>query len=144
MKLKRMSSITPAIESDGSSLELDTKEAEFYDPDADEKAAQKLERLRGGRHSDAILSCPCCFTSICIECQQHAAYHNQFRAMLVMNCRVDTTQIVDHQGRGISIGAMSEEDSLHKVFCAACDAHIGFKEIKSAIYHFIDVLASAS
>ncbi len=37
--------------------------------------------------SDAILSCPLCFTTLCIDCQQHDTYDNQFRAMFVMNCR---------------------------------------------------------
>lgn len=37
--------------------------------------------------SDAILSCPLCFTTLCIDCQQHDKYDNQFRAMFVMNCR---------------------------------------------------------
>jgi hypothetical protein len=45
---------------------------------------------RGGRSSDAVLSCPGCFTMICMECQQHQKYHTQFRAVTVMNCEVRT------------------------------------------------------
>ena len=40
-----------------------------------------------GRKSDAILSCPGCLTTVCIDCQQHAVFENQFRAMFTMNCR---------------------------------------------------------
>lgn len=60
---------------------------EFYDPEADDKEEARMTRLRQGRASDAILSCPGCFTTLCIECQQHDRYDDQFRAMLVMNCR---------------------------------------------------------
>ena len=42
---------------------------------------------RQGRKSDAILSCPGCLTTVCIDCQQHAVFENQFRAMFTMNCR---------------------------------------------------------
>jgi hypothetical protein len=32
---------------------------------------------RSGRTTDAILSCPGCFTTLCIDCQQHELYHTQ-------------------------------------------------------------------
>ncbi|CAM9414816.1 unnamed protein product [Sphacelaria rigidula] len=35
--------------------------------------------------SDAQLSCPLCFTTVCLECQRHARYHTQFRAVSAMN-----------------------------------------------------------
>ena len=41
------------------------------------------------RTSDAILSCPRCFNTVCMDCQQHEKYANQFRAMFVMNIGVD-------------------------------------------------------
>ena len=41
------------------------------------------------RTSDAILSCPRCFNTVCMDCQQHERYANQFRAMFVMNIGVD-------------------------------------------------------
>lgn len=44
-------------------------------------------RPRRSHRSDAILSCPLCFTTLCIDCQQHEKWENQFRAMFVMNCR---------------------------------------------------------
>lgn len=64
-----------------------TEPPEFFDPEADDKSEAWVSKLRGGRRSDAILSCPQCFTTLCLECQQHAHQHNQFRAMFVMNCR---------------------------------------------------------
>ena len=41
------------------------------------------------RTSDAVLSCPRCFSIVCMDCQQHESYANQFRAMFVMNIGVD-------------------------------------------------------
>lgn len=41
------------------------------------------------RTSDAVLSCPRCFNIVCMDCQQHESYANQFRAMFVMNIGVD-------------------------------------------------------
>ena len=40
------------------------------------------------RNSDAVLSCPCCFAIVCMDCQRHVRYANQFRAMFVMNIGV--------------------------------------------------------
>lgn len=46
------------------------------------------------RHSDAILSCPCCFQIVCMDCQRHEKYTNQYRAMFVMNIGVDWDNVV--------------------------------------------------
>lgn len=72
---------------EAAALGLDTSAPEFYDAIADERNAKWVASLRRGAKSDAILSCPLCFTTLCVDCQQHAYYENQFRAMFVMNCR---------------------------------------------------------
>lgn len=54
----------------------------------DDADAAWAERQRGGRVSDAVLSCPGCFTMLCLDCQKHDKYHNQYRAMFVVNCQV--------------------------------------------------------
>ena len=46
-----------------------------------------VAKRRQGRRSDAILSCPGCLTSVCLDCQQHAERDGHFRAMFVRNCR---------------------------------------------------------
>ncbi len=60
---------------------------EFFDPDLDTKDEAWVNRQRGGRRSDAILSCPGCLTTICVDCQQHADKEGQFRAMFCINVR---------------------------------------------------------
>lgn len=76
----------PDIE-DAEELRLNTAPPEFYDPDADDRDERWVAKQRKGHKSDAVLSCPLCFTTLCVDCQQHARYENQFRAMFVMNCR---------------------------------------------------------
>ena len=72
---------------DAEELGLDTAPPEFYDPEADDRDARWVGRLRRGQPTDALLSCPLCFTTVCVECQQHELYEAQFRAMFVMNTR---------------------------------------------------------
>lgn len=62
-------------------------EPDFYDPDLDAKDEARVSRQRGGRKSDAILSCPGCLTTVCVDCQQHADKEGQFRAMFCINVR---------------------------------------------------------
>lgn len=46
------------------------------------------------RSSDAVLSCPCCFNIVCMDCQKHKRYPNQYRAMFVMGVVVDWNNIL--------------------------------------------------
>ena len=104
-------------------LEADSGEAEeessegpdpLYDPEADAEDEAWVEKQRSSHYpkqvsagsgqnakkspkaplSDAILSCPACMTILCIDCQRHEMYTNQFRAMFVMNCSVVFDEIL--------------------------------------------------
>ena len=44
---------------------------EFYDPELDDKDEVWVQKKRGGRTSDAILNCPACFTTLCLDCQRY-------------------------------------------------------------------------
>ena len=62
---------------------------ELYDNEADdldEKFAEKNNLVKP-KGSDAILSCGRCFTVICVDCQKHTKYENQYRAMFVLEGR---------------------------------------------------------
>ncbi|KAI6675006.1 hypothetical protein NL676_002912 [Syzygium grande] len=59
---------------------------EFYDPDLDDKDELWIKKKRNGRATDAVLSCPACFTTLCLECPRHEKYVTQYRAIFVMNC----------------------------------------------------------
>jgi len=54
-----------------------------------ENATARPMKMLKPRGSDAVLSCPCCFNIVCMDCQRHQRYLNQFRAMFVMGITVD-------------------------------------------------------
>lgn len=45
---------------------------EFYDPELDDKDELWVQKRRKGSNSDAVLSCPACFTTLCLDCQRYA------------------------------------------------------------------------
>ncbi|XWS68453.1 hypothetical protein CRYUN_Cryun04dG0091500 [Craigia yunnanensis] len=55
--------------SDNDEIDYSTK-PEFYDPDLDDKDELWVQNKRKGHISDAVLSCPACFTTLCLECQR--------------------------------------------------------------------------
>ena len=74
-------------ESDGEDLAAAQDRPEFYDSQEDERDQAWIQKQRQGRQSDAILSCPGCLTTVCIDCQRHEYITTQYRAMFVTNCR---------------------------------------------------------
>ena len=79
-----------------------------------QQRTQELEQAKmlKPRNSDGILSCPCCFQIVCMDCQKHEKYTNQFRAMFVMNIGVDWNVLVspDHIG-GSNSGTCNRENA---------------------------------
>ncbi|CAK6976899.1 E2F-associated phosphoprotein [Scomber scombrus] len=47
--------------------------------------------------SDAILNCPACMTTLCLDCQRHEKYRTQYRAMFVMNCTVKKDEVLRYK-----------------------------------------------
>jgi hypothetical protein len=114
------------------------------------------------RSSDAVLSCPCCFRIVCMDCQKHERYTNQYRAMFVMNIVVQWNEklIVDpQQGRGLvpmeeeaSNGAdvvnnpdetMQNKEFYYKVCCDHCLTQVAALDMTDEVYHFFGCMASA-
>lgn len=55
---------------------------------ANQRPLNEWARLKK-RESDATLNCPCCLTLLSLDCQRHSIYKTQYRAMFVLNCRID-------------------------------------------------------
>jgi len=55
-------------------LSLGTSVRPWSEDGLDEEDMQWVDKQRGGRVSDAILSCPCCMEIVTIDCQKHAQY----------------------------------------------------------------------
>jgi hypothetical protein len=80
---------------------------------------QQLKVLKP-RNSDAVLSCPCCFNIVCMDCQLHEYYKNQYRAMFVMGISVrwDLTLRYDETERTlVQVCASETHDSAETRRC---------------------------
>lgn len=130
----------------------------LYDPNADDMDERWTAQQRQGRVTDAILSCPACFTTLCIDCQKHATVHTQFRAMFVMNCVVDSShpQYADQPhsrqkkkstrkrealGPPCDLLESSQHNVVYPVSCEACGTVVGVRD-KEEVYHFYHVYPS--
>eukprot|EP01043_Picozoa_sp_COSAG02_P002700 COSAG02_NODE_64_length_43111_cov_35.627709_13_plen_272_part_00 len=85
--------------------------------------------------SDAVLSCPACFGLICLDCQRHDNFSNQWRAMFAQNVRVLTEE-------RLTVGAdATAGEWYHKVLCDYCEVDVGVRD-QDEVYHFFDVFPS--
>ena len=117
----------------------------------------KLEqaKLLKPRNSDAVLSCPCCFEIVCMDCQQHERYSNQYRAMFVMNIAVDwnhelvycdrTKGLVDKPTTPTHHVPPEQENQqvYYSVQCSSCQTQVAALDMNDEVYHFFGCLASA-
>ena len=99
----------------GRPREREDEDMLLYEDGADDADAEWANARRGGRVSDAILSCPCCLEIVTIDCQRHDRYADQFRAMFVQNIRVDTESTLTCEGgrggkRGMGAGIEPADD----------------------------------
>ncbi|CAL1528417.1 unnamed protein product [Lymnaea stagnalis] len=140
----------------------------LYDPNMDDEDQKWVDRQRnhsqqGGQqgkkskvpNSDALLDCPACMTTLCLDCQRHETYKHQYRAMFVMNCTVDHSETLEfpeqaqkkkkkkslEPGKALSSGQHSSKDSFNPVKCNECNTVVGVID-KDEVYHFFNVLAS--
>ncbi|KAF8033225.1 hypothetical protein BT93_D1974 [Corymbia citriodora subsp. variegata] len=127
---------------------------EFYDPDLDDKDEKWIEKKRNGRATDAVLSCPACFTTLCLECQRHEKYVTQYRAIFVMNCEVMKEKAHPpssahpksrKRGRGSTApdAHPASGETLKQVCCSICSTEVGVID-EEEIYHFYNALPSES
>ncbi|KAJ0095048.1 hypothetical protein Patl1_16391 [Pistacia atlantica] len=124
---------------------------EFYDSGADDKDELWVQKQRKGRDSDAVLSCPACFTTLCLQCQRHEKYVTQYRAVFVVNCEIGSGQVQPitpkpkrgKRGResNESEANPSSDETFKPVFCSVCSTHLGVID-EEEVYHFFNVLPS--
>ncbi|XP_029585591.1 E2F-associated phosphoprotein [Salmo trutta] len=168
---------------------IPTNDELLYDPDEDdrdqawvdakrrrynEKRRLQSSRNRRGQSqglpsSDAVLNCPACMTTLCLDCQRHDKYRTQYRAMFVMNCTVNKEEILryktlneknlrsrkrrkGHQPEPTASTTMEATDSgavlgmggeeiYHPVQCTECSTEVAVFD-KDEVYHFFNILAS--
>jgi hypothetical protein len=129
--------------------------------------AKWVAAKRQGRATDAILSCPGCFTTVCMECQQHAVLHTQYRAVFTMNCSAKSEAHIRVPTQRGSGGASSggggrkrkgpeeggssgaggggvggvDGEVMYPVYCDVCETQVGAQD-SDEVVHFYHVLAS--
>ncbi|KAG6947197.1 hypothetical protein JG687_00016270 [Phytophthora cactorum] len=167
----------PTAEIEGE-YDEDDEESEMVEPDplydeqlddADEQWVQT--NMRGARASkpetDATLCCPCCFVTVCMVCERHATYTNQYRATAAVNCRVKRDEILTYtSGEGSQVSAalpfhkrqnlagsnkatssgqqiarLLQEDEFYPVACSDCGTMVGVFD-RDQQYHFFNALPS--
>lgn len=127
---------------------------EFYDPHLDDKDELWVQKRRKSHFSDAILSCPACFTTLCLECQRHEKYVTQYRAIFVVNCKIKNDDVSQFgslkrkRGRrvrasGTSDASSVDEETVKGVCCSVCSTEVGVID-EEEVYHFFNVLPSES
>lgn len=124
---------------------------EHYDPSGDAADLEELTRQRAlalgisveqvsRMRTDAILSCPGCFATICsFGSQRHVRFRHQFRSVLAENVVVHTDDLLNDP-RGGSGGA--EADQYYRVSCEACGTDVGLQDLRDNSFHFYQVLPS--
>lgn len=135
----------------------------LYDPDIDEDNERWVEQQRrsyqphqpeGSKqkrlpNSDAVLDCPACMTTLCLDCQRHDVYDNQYRAMFVTNCKTDTSELLKYpkaskrsrKRKKNNQEGGTDEDKFHPVRCEECNTVVAVID-DDEVYHFFNVLAS--
>ncbi|XP_010709969.1 E2F-associated phosphoprotein [Meleagris gallopavo] len=152
-----------------------TNDELLYDPEEDSRDQEWVDsqrrRYRNQRrvlqpqqtksssvpNSDAVLNCPACMTTLCLDCQRHESYKTQYRAMFVMNCFVNKEEILKyrkkikkrnkkrkHSEETAPVQSNQEEEEVyHPVLCTECSTEVAVMD-KDEVFHFFNVLASHS
>lgn len=120
---------------------MDYKDAEFVSRIVESHSTGKRrprnlapgeDVLKGRTGTDAVLSCACCFSLVCLSCQKHQRYRNQWRAVFAQNCVVDMKKYIRMDDGG---------PPVHPVMCETCGAEIGVFDHEE-VYHFTEVIPS--
>ncbi|KAJ1992347.1 hypothetical protein GGI25_002874 [Coemansia spiralis] len=112
---------------------------ELYDEDADQQDAMWMAE-RHPDTTDAVLSCPGCFTQICFVCQHHSRFPGQYRALSTEHCSVRPDTYAFGKA-GLMVPSSTGEFRL--VVCAECGTKVGVIDHNN-VYHLFHVLASSS
>ena len=109
--------------------EKEKEEELFYDSNLDDKD-EKFIRKRN--NTDAILSCPACFSTVCTQCQQHLTFDLQYRAIESFGTKISTSEVLKDKRSSFK---------GRKVVCEACEETVAIIDEEN-VYHFFNVIPS--
>lgn len=122
-----------------------------------EKTTKKVSVYKP-RYSDAQLQCPCCFQIVCMDCQRHERYLNQYRAMFVMGIVVDwNNKLIYDESQQALVAKPEDPESMSSpeeltnhvdgeyfaVLCANCRTQVAALDMEEEVYHFHGCLGSS-
>uniref|UniRef100_A0A7N4PYR7 E2F associated phosphoprotein n=1 Tax=Sarcophilus harrisii TaxID=9305 RepID=A0A7N4PYR7_SARHA len=111
---------------------IPTNDELLYDPEKDNRDQAWVDARRRGYHclgtqlshqqqavpnSDAVLNCPACMTTLCLDCQRHEYYKTQYRAMFVMNCSVNREEVLRYKSPMNKKKRKEEDYWIVELFC---------------------------
>ena len=108
-------------------------------------ATPATTKLLESRTTDAVLNCPCCFNTVCMDCQAHTRYKSQWRAMFVMAVYVDWNKHMryDEDAKDlVEIGPGTTGEQYHPVHCANCQTKVAVLNMEDEVYHFYNAIES--
>ena len=138
---------------------LDSYRAQSVNNSTKESKQQQLHECTRLKEiqSDATLNCPCCLTLLCLDCQRHEIYRTQYRAMFVLNCRIERSAKLIYRNkeelrkkfkRSRKYRAKQDSETItdikdiyNPVFCVKCNTQVALFDCDE-VYHFFSVLAS--
>lgn len=132
------------ISSDSEAINTDSDS--LHDPKADDEDEQWVltQLLQSTSLSTEIInpvSCPQCFTTLSFQSQPHDTFEGQFRAIAVVNVRVDPTCRIKVKN---NMETNQQNDlNYESVVCDSCGVYVGAKD-KENVYHFFNVIYGQS
>lgn len=130
----------------------------------------KVQALKP-RSSDAVLACPCCFNIVCMDCQRHERFKDQYRAMFVMsiivrwdlpltydiNLKRLVPSTIAHNNNNDNVGNRKEHSKItnddndcdqnnvhyYTVCCSSCETTVAALDMNDEVYHFHGCITSA-
>uniref|UniRef100_A0A2K5RG02 E2F associated phosphoprotein n=1 Tax=Cebus imitator TaxID=2715852 RepID=A0A2K5RG02_CEBIM len=91
---------------------IPTNDELLYDPEKENTDQAWVDAQRRGYHglgrqrshqqqtvpnNDAVLNCPACMTTLCLDCQRHELYKTLYRVMFVMNCYINKEEVLRYK-----------------------------------------------
>eukprot|EP00012_Vannella_robusta_P009652 CAMPEP_0206205938 /NCGR_PEP_ID=MMETSP0166-20121206/14557_1 /ASSEMBLY_ACC=CAM_ASM_000260 /TAXON_ID=95228 /ORGANISM="Vannella robusta, Strain DIVA3 518/3/11/1/6" /LENGTH=177 /DNA_ID=CAMNT_0053626131 /DNA_START=49 /DNA_END=582 /DNA_ORIENTATION=+ len=135
------------------------EEDPYYDHQRDEKdekwAHKNISGAQERSGTDAVLNCPSCFTLLCVDCQRHEIFSDQYRAMFVTNCKVNCYAQVTFKAKKkakrnqktkwerveVDDSSAHAPDELYfPVTCAYCETEVAVYDCNE-IYHFFNTVS---
>jgi hypothetical protein len=91
----------------------------------------------GAGNEGVRLSCPCCLTIFCDDCQRHFNDRSRWRAMFVTNCTIHGQPTKQEGQESVD----NVQGDAFTVICTTCSTPLGVQDADE-VYHFFGAIPS--